>query len=818
MPIGATDKGNRVNVKTLLRLIASTIALGAAVVAMMMPVGGVQVADLIDPVDGFYRDARAAGHQPLETLTLPGMGGDVTIEWEARGVPHIYAAADSDAVRVLGFLVARDRLFQLEFVTRVAAGELSEMLGPDALPSDRFLRRTGMDLGAKTNLTRIEQEKGIEYDLLRWYTEGANSYVDKLDKINYPIEYKLLGVNPKRFSLMDPLRVMQYMAYDLSYSTRAFDYEYLASVLGHDFDLLYPARSTQAVPIVKAPQLAQSDGAAVREAQPEKTVFGVQHDRGDLLFADGHVDGKGSNNWAVGPSRSTTGAPILAGDMHLTLSLPAIWYEAHIVTPTMNAYGVTIPGAPLLVEAFTDSLAWAYTNTGTDQIDQLRIFVDENMQHYLYEGSWKELDIVYDTIRVKGEASVLDTLYYSHWGPTERATDSTAIATVWTGHQSNRALQSLWGMLRAQNVQQFRDATRVWDQPMQNILLVDKKEYIGIVSTGNLPIRTAESPWGVGDGSVSDGGWNGRVPFDELPRIERPAKNYVTSTNQEPVGGPYPYHQGRDWRTVYRSQRIDRLLSRFDKHSPEDLRRYQSDVLAVQSQWLIQALDTLLSPVEKASPVAEALLSWDGVMDKDSTKPLMFDLVMSELESLVWDEPVYESRIKPHFSNLTELARRNPESKWFDVQSTDKVEDFAAATRLALGSTERIISNKYGSVASLPAWGDEHQVIFKHVTQSDALRSLWRGPFPFSGYAETLSPGVGRDVTFSASWRMVVDMSTPRNTGLGIYPGGQSGNPMSRQYANNIGPYLDFEYHTLNRPEAPGRLSNAVKTVVKPGE
>ena len=792
------------------RILISITALVGALFLVSRPLGGPSLIALVDPVDGMYSSARQAAEEFPGQLDITGLGSEVTIEWEQRGVPHIFAASDSDAVKVLGNVVARDRLFQIDFVTRVAAGRLSELFGSETIRQDKFLRETGMEWGAQKNLERIQQEKGIEWDLLRWYAEGINSYVSGLTPSEYPLEYRLLGLKPRPIEPIDAIRLLQYMSFDLSYNQRAAELSQLAAEIGPDFELLYPRRSEMAVPIVRL------DGKGTSDSSSPYAPFDQVSFQDPVLNFRGYMDGKGSNNWAVGPSRSETGQPILAGDMHLSVTLPAIWYEAHIVTPSMNAYGVTIPGAPLLVEAFTDSIAWAYTNSGTDQIDQYIFDVDRSDLTYQFDDDVLRLETRPDTILVRGADPVIDTLYYSHWGPTILGSDGKAIATKWTAHGSSRTLEALWGMLRAGSADEFRNSTRKWDVPMQNILLVDRDKHYSIVSTGFLPDRPNGNGWSVMDGTQSANDWKGRVPFDQLPTISEPSSGYVTSTNQEPVAGSYPHYQGRDWRTVFRSQRIDQLLSEKNRHSVEDLKLYQSDVKSMQFESLKPYLHQFGGTDASNKKIVDALLAWDGRMDKDLVEPLLLDLLIRFLEETTWDETVFQGRLKPHLSNLFALAETDADSRWFDLVTTDSIESAIDVLAHAIDKLNEFLVDEYGGLANAPTWGDEHRIVFKHVTQTPALRSLWRGPYPFPGYNETLSPGVGREVTFTASWRVVVDMSGSSVSGFGVYPGGQSGHPLHKNYDSHLQKYLDFEYYELHRPSETGLLGNSLTTIVQP--
>jgi penicillin amidase len=171
---------------------------------------------LFDPADGLYRTARNARHPAEAHIDLAVLDGPVRVVRDERGVPHIFAESDRDAIVALGYVVAQDRLFQLDFIPRVAAGRLSEAFGESAVGNDRFLRRTGMDWGAHKTLREMEEAKGLEYDLATWYAAGVNAYLDGLDEADLPFEFRLLGYRPDRYSPLQTIRLQQYMNFDVS--------------------------------------------------------------------------------------------------------------------------------------------------------------------------------------------------------------------------------------------------------------------------------------------------------------------------------------------------------------------------------------------------------------------------------------------------------------------------------------------------------------------------------------------------------------------------------------------------------------------------
>ncbi|MBN4056420.1 penicillin acylase family protein, partial [Rhodothermus sp. AH-315-K08] len=735
--------------------------------------------------------------------------------WDERGVPHIFADTDADAIRAFGYVIANDRLFQMDFLRRVTAGRLAEVLGPDLVSTDRFLRGTGMARAVSENVRRMEAENGVDFRAASWFAEGVNAYLESLSDRDLPFEFRLLGYSPEPWSARDAFLVGWNLMFDLTFQREgASAMERVRRAMPADqFDLLFPLAAPYSVPIVPAEERHWPDQMASKESPRATGVASLREFEetavpdGVPMQTEGFFPGKGSNNWAVGGSRSTTGAPVLAGDMHLGLSLPAIWYEVHLVTPEMNTYGVTVPGAPLPIEAFNPDLGWAFTNTGADQIDHLALVLNPSMRQYRYEDGWRDLELAVDTIHVLGAPSVLDTVAWSHWGPVSFA-NGQAIATQWTALGAVRTFEAIWGMNHARSYTEFEQALRKWDAPMQNVLVAAPGDTIAIRSTGHLPIRADGTGFGVRDGSALESEWVGRVPFDELPHVINPARGYLASTNQRPADLTYPHYMGRNWRSIFRSIRIDQLLNDSETHSVDDVASYQSDRHVVQSDLFIPLLDGLTGLTPQADSYRSALAAWSRVADTDLREPILFSVWQGLLQEMAWDEPVFSSR-RPTLARLHELLTDIPDSPWLDRVDTDQVEN---ASALLIASLEAAAD----SVALQgESWGDAHQLLIRHITGSAALRPLWRGPIPFPGYSQTLSPGSGRTVTHSASWRVVLDLQGDQIVARGIYPGGQSGNPFSSRYDQFVEDYVAFEHYRLNTPSSPESLESDALSILR---
>lgn len=772
------------------------------------PGGIAPLGNLIDPAYGLYHNARIAEHDSKKVKAVSALTGSVTIERDERGVPHIFATSDRDAIVALGYVTAQDRLFQMDFISRVAAGRMSEVFGPSSIEADKYLRTTGMNWAAKQITQAHAQEKSLDYDLMTWFSEGVNAYIHSLSDAEWPFEFKLFGYAPEKHTPLNSVLLMQYFNFDLSFGSDEMAYGLAQDRLSpEDYAELYPRHATRYKPIIPSEataskkSLSELGNASMVSLDALALLKRMQKTLRDHGI-EGYRPSKGSNNWAVMGDRSATGSPILAGDIHLALTLPSIWYEAHLVTPSMNTYGVLSPGTPLLIEAFNDHVSWTYTNSGLDGIDHYLLRLSKDERSYEFDGGWMPLQMLPDTIRVKGKQAIVDTLVLSHLGPVVRDS-SAAVAIKWVAHEKNYMMTVLWEMNRAEDAAQLDSALHNWHSPAMNTLYADAGGTVGIRVAGIAPLRGSGHGVGFLDGSTSSTEWTGNIPFEEMPSAVNPAHGYLTSTNQQPTTADYPYYLNHDWQAAYRSLRIDTLLSGKKQHSIEDIKNYQADFYVGQYDAFVPLLNSVRSLSPQAEVVRSALTEWDGFAEGETTGPLALHEYLIALKHLTWDEPVFVDLPVPSETVLLTLLDRG--SKWLDIQGTPAIEDAEALMAAALEEASSALLSQYGDDWK---WTSHHRVIFRHLTQTPALDMLWRGPYIYPGYDETLGPGDGLEVTHSASWRVVVDFSSSPPEGIGIYAGGQSGNPLSRYYDLQIQDYLNYNYYPLHKPRKSGHLES----------
>ncbi|MDB4433210.1 penicillin acylase family protein, partial [bacterium] len=337
--------------------------------------------DLFSPVGGIWSVARQARPPAREQIHLPGLTGEVTVQVDDLGVPHIFATSDEDAALTLGYLHARERLAQMDLQRRVASGTLSALVGTDGLDNDRLMRTVGLRRAAAASLEQMDPEEPT-LKVLEAYSAGVNAYIQEAQPHRLPLEYKLLGVRSvEPWTPLDSATFGKFMAWELAHSwDDLFLAELVASLGPEVVDELYPMDRPYEVPMVDrwppgGKRISgiggRGSGIEATDAQPLTRVAAA-----DILGrarAAGQLHGRefpiGSNNWAVAADRSSEGVPLLSSDPHLGYQLPSLWYQAHLVTPEMKVTGVTLVGMPFVAIGHTDRVAWGLTNTQADVVD-----------------------------------------------------------------------------------------------------------------------------------------------------------------------------------------------------------------------------------------------------------------------------------------------------------------------------------------------------------------------------------------------------------------------------------------------------------------
>lgn len=811
----------------------------------------------LDVWHGVYATARSAEYKKTQEIIIPSVSAPVQVVRDERGVPHIFAQNDNDAYLALGYIMASDRLFQMDLYRRAAAGKLAEIVGESMVENDKALRRTGMYLGAQKTNEALKQENSTEYQAAVRFSQGVNAYISSLSDHELPFECRLLGYRPKEWDTYSTCLILQYMSYDLTFSQGDISDAVLYDVLGEKiYNELYPEHSLYPVPHNPEPQGVISVLETTRrlrgmgavdsshthaDLSPKKSRVDHAHslsgrvrtgiafaEYGGLLkdfyrktapFVGEEHDGKGSNNWVVTGSKTQSGRPILSGDPHLALSLPAIWYEVQIVTPTNNVYGVTIPGAPGIIIGSNKHCAWTFTNTGADVMDFYTVEFDPTKKRYRHDSVWRDTREDIYTLKVKNAPDLRDTIRYTHQGPIIIDYRGKQLALQWTAHSVATTLKALWRFNHAQNYREFEAGMKYWNVPAQNIAYADSMGNISLRTCGTIPLRRSGTGKFITDGATNEGEWIGAIPYDSMPASINPQRDWLASANQEPVPPSYPYFLLQGWGFPHRGMRIQEMLEYAQGLTADSMRIMQTDVKVMQFAMMKPHLQQVIIDMMRDTQVKQEyknilknLIEWNGIADKGNMNALFFMQYMALVKKNTFDE-IPDTLGYPTEDVLFRLLDRDTMSIWFDLRTTDQRETASDIMKLSLrGAIDSTIA-EYGTNPKEWRWSNHHQLVIRHVLR-DAMRPLGRYNIPFEGYASTVLPASGLRPTATASWRMVADYSRGAVQLYGVYPGGVSGNPANSFYTHNLQAWLQGDLYVLNVASTPQDIQKVTSTIM----
>jgi len=808
----------------MFRLITSIILLSAPLYLGNIRLGSLPpLLDFLDPSHGVWMISNAEDHPDSILKPVEGLTDKVKIIYDNRQVPHIYAETIEDALRGLGYAVARDRLFQLELQTRATAGTLSEILGKDALPVDRQMRQLGLAWAAEKNHAELDPTSN-SYRYQSAYAQGINAWIQGMTISDLPLEYHLLGKEPMEWLPQYAAYLLKRMGWTLSMENTERRTDLAANLVGQDAaKALFPVDSWIQEPIrpngqteprfdlnpLPKPDYPDKDD---QESSYLSNLFESLGRSHQDEFAEITL---GSNNWAISPSRSVSGNPIIAGDPHLGLSLPSIWYEVHLTVPgELDVYGVTIPGSPAVTIGFNRDVAWTFTNTGSDVMDFYRERINDphNPQTYLLDDEWHRLEKRLETyLDINGTVIAVDTILHTHRGPVLKENeDFTSLR--WTVLEESGELDALSAIAKAQSVDQWMSGMESWMAPTQNGLVIDRSGNIGIVSSGRYPIRPKGTLGNmIYDGTSSQNDWNGWLDISDYPRSVNPQQGYLASSNQQPVDpAVFDGYLGSNWPPPWRAMQINKLLRAKPTYTMDDLIQFQTHPGSARADFFMTAfLNVADSPASASDPnlrrAKNLLMEWDRRYTKSNDRAILFEIAMEKLAENTWDELKDQQGqivLRPGSTILAGMLQ-TPTNKWWDDRETeDLVETRDNILIKSLSQAIETLNDRHGEESEGGwQWSKVQTANIYHILSIPGLSAL---DLPTQGGPETLNPSSGSG-RHGASWRMVVEFGDTI-VAKGIYPGGQSGNPLSPSYKNRLNDWSSGVLQDLNFPESAEQL------------
>jgi penicillin amidase len=613
------------------------------------------------------------------TIGVAGLQAQVTVERDNWGVPHIRADSVEDMAEAQGYVLAQDRLWQMDLLRRVGRGQLSEILGPATVEIDKEFRTMNFGRVAEREAAQMDAEPRR---IMEAYARGVNRFIEQ-HSTKLPIEFRLLNYRPTAWKVSDSLVISAYMYRTLT-DTRHTELHRAAVLAKVGPDLAKDLYSDEAAMdhfvlgdpnVEKNPHVLskadpededddEMDGDDVLKAEnhlPAGPTAASQPDLTSALAGDvrewlleGEHDVRrtlGSNNWVVNGAHTATGKPLLANDTHLELTIPPIWYEIHLTAPGWNVKGFTLPGAPMVIIGHNDRIAWGFTNNGADVLDlYIETFNPANPDEYRVNGQWKKADVYDEVIHVKGAADEHQRVVVTRHGPVVERDGDKVYSMRWTALEPGGLTNSYNWVGKAQNWKEFREVlSHVWG-PGQNVVYADVDGNIGYTVAARVPIRKKAKGQVPVPGDTDEYEWTGYIPFEQMPQSFNPESGFIVTANARVTGPDYKPYLTDDWEEPYRTARIFDLVH--DKHDlrPEDMMRVQADTYSFPHVFIAEQLVAAARVAVPRDPRTTKLIAeakeWNGMADANSTVVPFLNSTMYRSLELV---------LEPHLGKETEL-------------------------------------------------------------------------------------------------------------------------------------------------------------------
>ena len=733
-------------------------------------------------------------------LVVTGLSAPVTIERDANGVPHIDASSMPDAAFAMGVVHAQDRLWQLEFVRRVASGRVSEFAGAEGVAMDRFMRRLGLLRVAGEEARRTA---GDARTMLEAYSAGVNSVIESGKRP--PLEFRLLDLEPEPWTPAHSLAVAKLLALGLAmnWDTEMQRLHLLRSVgpeLAASLDVVYPDINPTTLEASAAYVHAGANGALSALPGFREAARWIP----SMLGA--------SNAWVVSGTRTATGRPLLCNDPHMAPSVPSIWYAAHVRAGSdFEATGASPPGVPFILIGHNRRCAWGLTNSFADCQDLvIEEFDGPAAARHRTSRGWEPTHLVREVIHVRGRSDEVEEVLLTRHGPVVQRIEDLernvwrGLALQWTALMPGSFASGLLKLQRAGDWSSFREAMTALDSPSQNAVYADVDGHIGFTVGGRIPVRRRR-PTGVpAPGWTDEAMWVRFLESGELPAILDPPEGRIVTANNRIVGDGSPVYIAADYMNGYRAARIEEMLDAVEIDTGLAA-RMQTDVLSLPARQVVRLLRGIKCASSAAERLRKRLAAWDGLMTTGAIEPTIYEAFMRRLAEHAlrptcgdaWaiatgynlEHPVFE-----YPANL--VSRWTPEllAQWENADTSllrggtwaqtasDALEDAWDDLERLGRSTRRW---RWGRVHSMPVehpfsrrrplgWFFGHRDVAVGGSADTVMATSYVPSDPF------------RSRLFAPTWRQVMDVGNWDRCTAILLPG-QSGQPGSRHYDDLVG-------------------------------
>lgn len=736
-------------------------------------------------------------------ISLKNLQKETTTYFDDYGIPHIYAENKHDAYTTLGYVHAQDRLWQMELIRRIAPGKLSEIFGADVLKNDKLFISLGIDEASEKAISQLDKNSEA-YKLTEAYINGINQFIKNGPT---PIEFTIIDIEKTPFTIKDVYNTVGYMAFSFAMAHKTDPLlTTIQQKLGEnylkDLNININANST----LIK--------NAHPNYAQISKEVTTLLNKTPIPLF-------EGSNSWVVSGKKTKSGKVLFANDPHIGFSQPAVWFEAHIKTPTYEMYGYHLAGVPFPLLGHNRNYAYGLTMFENDDID---FYQEENnpsnTNEYKTLNGFKTYKTISKTIKVKdAEDEVLDIKISQHGPIINNAIDGVSnkkpVAIFWAYTQfKNKVLEALFEISHAKNKTEFKLGVSKIHAPGLNIMYGDAEGNIAWWAAGKLYKHQQNiNSKLILDGTFGENEITQYLDFSKNPMAENPEWNYVYSANNQPdsiAGMLYPgYYLPED-----RAKRIVQLLKPKNDWTKEDFSEMINDVTSSVAPEIVSQLINAIQPSELNTDELKAfdiLKNWDGSNTIDQIAPTIYNKwIYLYLKNTFEDElgeELFTQFLQTHLAKRTiaDHLTKNESIWWDNINTLNKKERKNTILLKSFKESVVVLQKQLGKTFENWEWGNVHTLKHPHPLGTvEALKSYFNvGPFKSKGAREVIdnrgydltATGI-YNVTSGPSTRRIIDFSDIENS-ISILPTGQSGNPFSKHYKDQAEMFNKGEFRKM---------------------
>lgn len=711
-----------------------------------------------------------------------GLEDAVDVFRDAWGIPHLRARSKRDIHFVQGYVHANDRLWQMDSGRRRMQGRWAEWVGPSGVAADALARRLGAAHASERDYAALRDDSRAMLDA---YAAGVNAYL--AERRPLPVEYGLHGGEPEPWQPWHSIAVMRLRGY----------------LMGSVWFKLWRAAALPIVGAEAMTKLRYDDGGRDRVCiPPGGDAKRLAADLAELapaiaaLAELGAADttGGGSNNWAIAPSRTTTGRPLIAGDPHRLFEMPGMYAQMHLACPDFDAIGLTVPGVPGFPHfAHNGHVAWCVTHAFVDIHDLfVERFADAGAT-YEFRGEQRATTRRQETIAVRGGTPVTIEVVETHHGPVVVGDPASGRAVTLRSVQfaeTDLSFDCLEPMLAARTVEGLFEATRGWGLIDHNLVAGDMSGRIGHLVRGIVPQRPASNGWLPVPGWTGGHEWGEVIPWERMPKVYDPARGFIVTANNRVVPDDNSDYLCTDCHPPYRAARIEAYLAAMPRSSPLDMPAIHGDTLSPNGAVFRDLMLKTTPSTPEACALRDLIAGWDGRMDPSSEAAAAYAATRWKLARIVVERSGLDAtatdpllRLPPPVVAANQI--------WWALPSLIREND----TSLLGGSDwVGLLAEALDQAASAVAgrnWGDLHRAKLAHPLSSffpEAADRLDPPGAVLGGDNETVlangsHPATGLAASYGAVARYVYDVGNWDECAW-VVVGGSSGDPASPHYAD----------------------------------